>query len=69
MDYIDIVRLAQKGDLEAYGILVKRFQDMAYGYAYARLNDAHLAEDVAQEAFVEGFQQIAHLHERFREGR
>lgn len=61
MDYIDVVKLAQQGDLEAYGTLVKRFQDMAYGYAYARLDDVQLAEDVAQEAFVEGFQQIAQL--------
>ena len=61
LDYIDVVKLAQQGDLEAYGVLVERFQDMAYGYAYARLNDAHLAEDIAQEAFVEGFQQIGHL--------
>lgn len=32
---------------------MRRFQDMAYGYAYAVLNDFHLAEDAAQEAFVE----------------
>ena len=36
----------------AFGDLVVRFQDMAYGYAYAILGDAHLAQDAAQEAFL-----------------
>ena len=44
---------AQAGDLEAYGKIVRRFQDMAVGYAYSILGDFHLAEDAAQEAFVE----------------
>ena len=61
IDYIDVVKLAQQGDLDAFGTLVVRFQDMAYGYAYSRLGDSHLAEDVAQEAFVEGFQTIGQL--------
>ena len=34
---------------------------MAYGYAYARLGDVHLAEDVAQEGFIEGFRDISQL--------
>ena len=38
-------------DLEAYGEIVRRFQDMAVGYASAILKDAHLAEDVAREEF------------------
>jgi hypothetical protein len=42
---------AQSGDLEAYGEIVQRFQDMAVAYARAILGDFHLAEDVAQEAF------------------
>jgi DNA-directed RNA polymerase specialized sigma24 family protein len=31
----------------AFGELVVCFQDMAYGYAYAILGDAHLAQDAA----------------------
>ena len=38
--------------LKAFGELVQRFQDMAFGYAYSVLGDFHLAEDAAQEAFV-----------------
>jgi hypothetical protein len=48
-----LVLRAQAGDLDAYGIVVRRFQDMAVGYACAVLGDFHLAEDAAQEAFIE----------------
>jgi RNA polymerase sigma factor (sigma-70 family) len=54
---------AQAGDSEAYGVIVSRFQDMAYGYAYAVLNDFHLAQDAAQEAFVEAYQVLPSLRE------
>ncbi|MBM3276931.1 MAG: hypothetical protein FJY95_02455 [Candidatus Handelsmanbacteria bacterium] len=47
-----LIRRAQTGDHQAYALLVRRFQDMAVGYAYALLGDFHLAEDAAQEAFV-----------------
>jgi RNA polymerase sigma factor (sigma-70 family) len=47
-----IILRAQAGDRMAYEELVRRFQDMAVGYAYAVVDDWHLAEDVAQEAFI-----------------
>jgi len=51
----DIVRAAQAGDLDAFGLLVHRFQDMAYASAYALIGDAHLAEDATQEAFLQAY--------------
>ena len=48
---VTVVAAAQAGDLESYGKLVARFQDMAFGYAYAILGDFHLAEDAAQASF------------------
>jgi RNA polymerase sigma factor (sigma-70 family) len=52
---------ARQGDLESYGKIVRRFQDMAYGYAYSLLSDFHLAEDAAQEAFIEAYRNLADL--------
>jgi len=52
---------AQNGDANAYGIIVQRFQDMAVGYGYAVLGDFHLAEDVAQETFVEAFRYLSNV--------
>lgn len=56
-----LVVSAQDGDLEAYGKIVRRFQDMAYGYGYAILGDFHLAEDAAQEAFIEAYRDLSKL--------
>jgi DNA-directed RNA polymerase specialized sigma24 family protein len=46
---------------EAFGELVARFQDMAFGCAYAVLRDFYLAEDAAQEAFITAWQSLHQL--------
>jgi len=56
-----LVIRVQAGDLEAYAEIVRRFQDMAFGYAYAILGDVHLAEDAAQEAFIQAYRDLAKL--------
>ena len=56
-----LVEQAKAGDMTAFERLVKRFQNMACGYAYAQLGDFHLAEDVAQEAFVDAYRLLDDL--------
>lgn len=53
---------AQAGDLDAYGQIVRRYQDMAVGYAYSILGDFHLAEDASQEAFIETYLHLGKLY-------
>src|SRR6266498_4502313 len=60
-DLIALVTRAQACDLDAYGCLVQRFQDMAVGYGYAILGDVHLAEDAAQEAFITAYIELPEL--------
>ena len=57
-----LVVRAQAGDLDAYGSIVQRFQDMAVGYAHSILGDFHLAEDAVQEAFIEAFPILSRLY-------
>jgi len=49
--------------LAAFGELVRRFQDMAYGYAYSIMGDFHLAEDAAQEAFLTAYLHLGELRQ------
>ncbi len=56
-----LVRAAQAGDLDAFAEIVRRFQDMGYGCAYAVLGDFHLAEDATQEAFIEAYRDLPKL--------
>ncbi|MEM7117391.1 MAG: sigma-70 family RNA polymerase sigma factor [Chloroflexota bacterium] len=58
-----IVQRVRSGEVEAYSLIVERFQDMATGYAYAILGDFGLAEDAAQEAFLHAFYQLAQLRQ------
>jgi RNA polymerase sigma factor (sigma-70 family) len=63
MDELEaLFQRAQQADLEAYGEIVRRFQDMAVGYAYAVLGDFHAAEDAAQEAFIEAYENLARVY-------
>jgi RNA polymerase sigma factor (sigma-70 family) len=56
-----VVQQAKTGNSEAFGLLVRRFQDMAVGYAFSILHDFHLAEDAAQEAFIQAHQDLWQL--------
>ena len=49
---------AKEGDVDGFAVLVERFQDMAVGYSYSILGDFHLAEDAAQEAFLEAYPNL-----------
>ena len=56
-----LVAEVRAGQLGAYTEIVRRFQDMAVGYAHALLGDFHLAEDAAQEAFLQAYLDLAKL--------
>jgi RNA polymerase sigma factor (sigma-70 family) len=58
-----LIERTRSGDRNAYNGIVRRFQDMAVGYAYALLGDFHLAEDAAQEAFVGAYLDLSDLRE------
>ena len=52
---------AQKGDRYAYSQIVRQFQDLAVGYAYSILRNFSLAEEAAQEAFIEAYLNLNKL--------
>ena len=54
---------AQSGDRNAFGAIVREFQGMAVGYAYSLIGDFGLAEDAAQEAFVQAYLDLRMLQE------
>ena len=62
-DVTALVVQAQQGDRAAFSCLVRHFQHMAVGYAYSILGDFHLAEDAAQEAFVQAYLDLPKLRE------
>jgi RNA polymerase sigma factor (sigma-70 family) len=60
----ELIRRAQRGEGDAYAMLVGRHQQVAFRAAYAVCGDAAEAEDAAQEAFVKAYGALG----RFRAG-
>ena len=58
-----LVSDALAGDREAFAVLVRRYQDYAYGVAIGLLSDFDLARDVVQEAFLSAYGSLHKLRE------
>ena len=54
----DLVRSAQRGDLDAFGELVVRYQQRVYSLAYGMTGNHNDADDLAQEVFLKTFRAI-----------
>jgi RNA polymerase sigma factor (sigma-70 family) len=62
-DIATLIHQTRDGDTDAFAEVVRRFQDMAIGYGYSLLRDLQLAEDVAQEAFLDAYLCLPQLRE------
>jgi RNA polymerase sigma-70 factor, ECF subfamily len=52
-----LIRAAQRGDLEAFNLLVLRYQNLLFGIALRLLNDEDTAADAVQEALISAFRR------------
>lgn len=59
----EMVQSACQGNLDAFSALVEIYQDMAVGYAWSVLGDFHLAQDAAQEAFIQAYLNLPRLRD------
>jgi RNA polymerase sigma factor (sigma-70 family) len=64
-----LVSSAQAGDEQAFAELVHLHQNRAVAYATAILGDYHVAQDAAQEAFVDAYRELRSLREPAAFGR
>ena len=51
----ELVAWVRTKDKEAYGEIVRRYQDKLLRYAYYILGDSHQAADIVQESFVKAY--------------
>ena len=58
-----LVGRAREGEVDAFNEIVCRFQDMAVGYSLSILRDVHLAEDAAQDAFLQAYVDLKELND------
>jgi RNA polymerase sigma-70 factor (ECF subfamily) len=55
----ELVELARAGRLEAFNLLVDRYERAVYGLCYRILGRREAAEDAAQETFLSAFRALA----------
>lgn len=55
---IALIMAAQQGNATAFAQLVTQFQNLTYAVAYGATGDRHLAEEAAQEAFIEVYRPL-----------
>jgi len=58
---LDLVRLAQAGDTDAFGTLVERNRRAVFRAALAAVGSPAEADDVTQEAFVAAYRKLSHF--------
>lgn len=55
---LELVRRAQRGELEAFDLLVRRHETRAVSLAYRLIGDLESAHDAAQDAFVAAWRAL-----------
>lgn len=53
-----LIEAAQRGDLEAFNLLILRYQNLLFGIALRLLNDEDAASDAVQEALISAFRRF-----------
>ncbi|MBL8877775.1 MAG: RNA polymerase sigma factor [Phycisphaerales bacterium] len=68
LDDLPLVRRAKRGDRDAFGRLVERYQRRATTTSWRLLGDLHDALEAVQEAFIRAYANLAALEDEARFG-
>lgn len=61
----ELVSLCQKGDVDAFEVLIKKYQKRMLNTAYRMIGDYEDACEVTQDVFVSAFKNINKFEKRF----
>ena len=59
----ELIQQTLSGDIDAFGELVRRYQDAVYAIALRAIKDFTIAQDIAQETFIEAYKSLHKLRE------
>ena len=58
-----IVKRCLEGDIDAFGLLVDRYQNAVYGLCYHMVGNFADAQDLTQEAFVKAYMTLSRIED------
>src|SRR5882762_3247195 len=62
----ELVAASRRGERDAFGHLVTRYQDVVCAVSFSSTGDWSLSEDVAQDTFLAAWRQLDQLRETVR---
>jgi RNA polymerase sigma factor (sigma-70 family) len=62
----ELVEASRRGEREAFGLLVSRYQDVVCAVSFSSTGNWALSEDVAQDTFIAAWHQLGQLRETTR---
>jgi len=62
----ELLEASKRGEREAFGALIERYQRVVCAVSYSRTGDRALSEDVAQDTFIAAWRQLDRLREPSR---
>ena len=65
---VELVEASRRGELDAFGHLVARYQDVVCAVGYSSTGDRVLGEDVAQDTFIAAWRQLDRVRDVMRLG-
>jgi RNA polymerase sigma factor (sigma-70 family) len=63
---VELVEASRRGERDAFGTLIERYQELVCAVSYSRTGDRALSEDVAQDTFITAWRQLDQLREPAR---
>src|SRR2546423_13386511 len=68
MTDLELVEASRRGERDAFGRLVARYQDVVWAVSYSSTGNRTLGEDVAQETFIAAWRQLGQLRDAVQIG-
>ena len=59
----DLIAYARRGDVDAYNVLVSRWEKRVFNYLYRLVNAREEAQDLAQDVFLKAWQNLRKLED------
>ena len=60
-DDVQLIHRILSGDEAAFSALVRKYQKSVHALAWRKIGDFHIAEEIAQDAFLQAYKNLARL--------
>ena len=67
-DDAKLIEETLNGDREAFGLLIRKYQNPTYALVFQRIGSAPVAEEIAQDVFVTAYLKLGQLKDKSRFG-